>query len=123
MNQDDKRRAAELLWRTRREERRIDHLPPELRPATLAEGYDIQDAMVAVSGRIATLSTCQARTAMKAVSTRAKSRRESTQRSNHARRRARRYGIATTSASPTTIHATPDCITRSPRTPTPCVAR
>jgi len=51
MNQDDKRRAAELLWRTRREERRIDHLPPELRPATLAEGYDIQDAMVAVAAQ------------------------------------------------------------------------
>src|SRR5690242_4907850 len=48
MNQDDLRRAAELMWRARREEHRIDHLPPELRPATLAEGYDIQDAMVAV---------------------------------------------------------------------------
>jgi 2-keto-4-pentenoate hydratase len=51
MNQDNLRRAAEILWRTRREERRIDHLPPELRPQTLAEGYDIQDAMVAVAGQ------------------------------------------------------------------------
>jgi len=51
MKQDDLRRAAEALWRTRREERRIDHLPPELRPATLAEGYDIQDAMVAAAGQ------------------------------------------------------------------------
>jgi 2-keto-4-pentenoate hydratase len=49
MNKDALRRAAETLWRTRHEERRIDHLPPELRPATLAEGYDIQDAMVAVA--------------------------------------------------------------------------
>jgi 2-keto-4-pentenoate hydratase len=51
MNGDDLRRAAETLWRIRREERRIDHLPPELRPTTLAEGYDIQDAMVAVAGQ------------------------------------------------------------------------
>jgi 2-keto-4-pentenoate hydratase len=51
MKQDDLRRAAEALWRVRREERRIDHLPPELRPATLAEGYDIQDAMVAIAGQ------------------------------------------------------------------------
>ncbi len=42
---------AEMLWRIRREERRIDHLPPELRPAALAEGYDIQDAMVAIAGQ------------------------------------------------------------------------
>lgn len=51
MNHDNLRRAAEALWRARREERRIDHLPPELRPATLAEGYDIQDAMVAVAAQ------------------------------------------------------------------------
>ncbi len=51
MNKDDLRRAAELLWRVRREERRIEHLPPELRPATLDQGYDIQDAMVAVAGQ------------------------------------------------------------------------
>src|SRR5690349_22706784 len=51
MNQDNLRRAAEALWRTRREERRIDHLPPELRPATLTEGYEIQDAMVAVASQ------------------------------------------------------------------------
>jgi len=51
MNQDDLHHAAEVLWHVRREERRIEHLPPELRPATLAEGYDIQDAMVAVAAQ------------------------------------------------------------------------
>jgi 2-keto-4-pentenoate hydratase len=51
MNKDDLRRAADFLWRTRREERRIDNLPPELRPTTLAEGYEIQDAMVAIANQ------------------------------------------------------------------------
>jgi 2-keto-4-pentenoate hydratase len=51
MNKDELRRAAELLWKTRREERRIDHLPPELRPASLSEGYDVQDAMVAIAAQ------------------------------------------------------------------------
>lgn len=41
--------AAELLWRTRLAERRIEALPPALRPATLDEGYAIQDAMAAVA--------------------------------------------------------------------------
>src|SRR5262249_61132114 len=60
---------------------------------------------LAVSGRSATCSTCHARTAMNAARMRAKSRRERIQRSNHARRRARRYGTSTRKTSPTTIHA------------------
>jgi len=38
--------AAALLWRTRLAETRIEALPPEIRPATLAEGYAIQEAML-----------------------------------------------------------------------------
>lgn len=41
--------AADLLWRTRLQQERIDALPEQLRPATLAEGYAIQDAMVALA--------------------------------------------------------------------------
>ena len=44
-------RAAELLWRARLEERRIDALPPEIRPATLEEGYSIQEAMLPIAGQ------------------------------------------------------------------------
>lgn len=51
MNRDDALRAAELLWRTRLDERRIDALPPALRPATLDEGYAVQDAMVEIAGQ------------------------------------------------------------------------
>ncbi|MGH6891047.1 MAG: 2-keto-4-pentenoate hydratase [Dongiaceae bacterium] len=47
MEQTNIERSAALLWRTRIEERRIESLPDELRPRTLAEGYAIQDAMVA----------------------------------------------------------------------------
>lgn len=39
-------RAAELLWRTRRAETRIEALPPDIRPNTLDEGYAIQEAML-----------------------------------------------------------------------------
>lgn len=39
------RDAAELLWTTRLRQERIGTLPPALRPATLADGYAIQDAM------------------------------------------------------------------------------
>jgi 2-keto-4-pentenoate hydratase len=39
--------AADFLWRTRIEQRRIEALPDDLRPRSLAEGYAIQDAMVA----------------------------------------------------------------------------
>jgi 2-keto-4-pentenoate hydratase len=44
-------KAAELMWRSRIGEQRINALPPDIRPATLDEGYAIQDAMVAVSGQ------------------------------------------------------------------------
>ena len=46
MDQTAITRAAELLWRTRRAESRIDALPPEIRPTSLAEGYAIQEAML-----------------------------------------------------------------------------
>jgi 2-keto-4-pentenoate hydratase len=46
MDQTAITRAAELLWRTRLAEQRIDALPPEIRPGTLAEGYAIQEAML-----------------------------------------------------------------------------
>ena len=46
MDQTAITRAAELLWRTRLAESRIDALPPEIRPASLAEGYAIQEAML-----------------------------------------------------------------------------
>lgn len=38
--------AAELLWTTRLRQERIGALPQALRPATLADGYAIQDVMV-----------------------------------------------------------------------------
>jgi 2-keto-4-pentenoate hydratase len=43
--------AAALLWRTRIEQRRIEALPDHLRPHSLAEGYAIQDAMVATAAQ------------------------------------------------------------------------
>lgn len=43
--------AAAFLWRTRIEQRRIEALPDHLRPQSLAEGYAIQDAMVAVAAQ------------------------------------------------------------------------
>ena len=49
MNQREVTEAAELLWRTRLEEKRIDALPPDLRPIDLEQGYAIQEAMVAVA--------------------------------------------------------------------------
>ncbi|MBA4100215.1 MAG: hydratase [Rhodospirillum sp.] len=47
MNQSHIAQAADFLWRTRIEQRRIEALPDHLRPHSLAEGYAIQDAMVA----------------------------------------------------------------------------
>jgi 2-keto-4-pentenoate hydratase len=47
MDQSQTAQAADFLWRTRIEQRRIEALPDRLRPSTLAEGYAIQDAMVA----------------------------------------------------------------------------
>jgi len=44
-------RAAELLWRTRLAEKRIDALPQDIRPGSLAEGYAIQEAMLDIVGQ------------------------------------------------------------------------
>lgn len=38
--------AADFLWQTRAQKRRIDALPDHLRPRSLADGYAVQDAMV-----------------------------------------------------------------------------
>lgn len=43
------RSAADLLWRTRLQQDRIDALPENIRPTNLADGYAIQDAMVAAA--------------------------------------------------------------------------
>jgi 2-keto-4-pentenoate hydratase len=43
--------AADFLWRTRIEQRRIEALPGHLRPRTLAEGYAIQDAKIAIAAQ------------------------------------------------------------------------
>ena len=51
MDQSQIEQAAALLWRTRLEQRRIETLPDPLRPRSLAEGYAIQDAMVALAAQ------------------------------------------------------------------------
>ena len=51
MDQSQIEQAAALLWRTRLEQRRIEALPDALRPRSLAEGYAIQDAMVALAAQ------------------------------------------------------------------------
>jgi 2-keto-4-pentenoate hydratase len=51
MDQSQIEQAAAFLWRTRIERRRIDSLPDPLRPRSLAEGYAIQDAMVATAAQ------------------------------------------------------------------------
>ena len=51
MNKTEINHAAELLWRTRLAESRIDVLPPEIRPSSLAEGYAIQEAMLDLVGQ------------------------------------------------------------------------
>ena len=51
MDQSQIEQAAALLWQTRLAQRRIDALPDHLRPHSLAEGYAIQDAMVAVAAQ------------------------------------------------------------------------
>lgn len=51
MNQDQIRRAAELLWKTWMEERRIDAIPDAFRPATRADGYQIQRQLAEHSGQ------------------------------------------------------------------------
>lgn len=51
MDQSHIDQAAAFLWRTRLEQKRIEALPDHLRPRTLADGYAIQDAMVAVAAQ------------------------------------------------------------------------
>ena len=51
MDQSHIAQAADFLWRTRIERRRIESLPDHLRPRSLAEGYAIQDAMVATAAQ------------------------------------------------------------------------
>ena len=51
MNQDQSQRAAELLWQTWTAERRIDSIPETCRPATRADGYQIQRQVAEVSGQ------------------------------------------------------------------------
>jgi 2-keto-4-pentenoate hydratase len=42
--------AASTLLQAWQDSRQLDALAPELRPATLAHGYDIQDALIALTG-------------------------------------------------------------------------
>lgn len=51
MNQDQIHRAAELLWQTWMDERRIKAIPESFRPATRADGYAIQRQMAENSGQ------------------------------------------------------------------------
>jgi 2-keto-4-pentenoate hydratase len=51
MDQSHIAEAAAFLWRTRIEQRRIEALPDSLKPRSLAEGYAIQDAMVAMAAQ------------------------------------------------------------------------
>ncbi len=51
MNQDQSQCAAELLWQTWTAERRIDSIPESFRPATRADGYQIQRQLAEVSGQ------------------------------------------------------------------------
>jgi 2-keto-4-pentenoate hydratase len=44
-------KAADILWQARLAERRMEALPADCRPASLDEGYAIQDAMTARSGQ------------------------------------------------------------------------
>jgi len=51
MDQSHIAQAADFLWRTRLEQRRIEALPDRLWPRSLAEGYAVQDAMVATAAQ------------------------------------------------------------------------
>ncbi len=51
MNQDLSQRAAELLWSAWSAERRIDAIPEAVRPATRADGYQIQQQLAECSGQ------------------------------------------------------------------------
>jgi 2-keto-4-pentenoate hydratase len=52
MQKQDIARAASLLMEARRGRRRIADLPPDLQPATIADAYAIQDAIVALAGTV-----------------------------------------------------------------------
>ena len=51
VNQAAIERAADILWQARLGRRRLETLPADCRPGSLAEGYAIQDAMAVSSGR------------------------------------------------------------------------
>ena len=51
MNHDQAQRAAELLWNAWMNERRIDAIPEAFRPATRADGYQIQRQLAEHSGQ------------------------------------------------------------------------
>lgn len=51
MNQDQSQQAADILWRAWIEERRIASIPETCRPATRAEGYEIQRQIAELSGQ------------------------------------------------------------------------
>ena len=51
MSQATIARAAEILWRARRERKLLSGLPADCRPQSLVEGYAVQDAMAALSGQ------------------------------------------------------------------------
>ena len=44
-------KAASILWQARLDQGRLSALPAECRPATLSEGYAVQDAMAALVGQ------------------------------------------------------------------------
>jgi 2-keto-4-pentenoate hydratase len=51
MDQSHIAQAADFLWRARIEQQRIDAMPDHLRPCSVAEGYAIQEAMVACAAQ------------------------------------------------------------------------
>lgn len=63
MTQISSNKAAEILWRKRLAQGRLSALPADCKPATLDEGYAVQDAMATLAGqpifgwKIATTST------------------------------------------------------------------
>ena len=51
MNQDQSQQAADFLWRAWTEERRVASIPESCRPATRADGYQIQRHIAEISGQ------------------------------------------------------------------------
>ncbi len=51
MNHDHAQQAAELLWKTWTEERRMDAIPEAMRPVSRADGYQIQRQLAEYSGQ------------------------------------------------------------------------